>query len=273
MKLLNTLLFALSIFLISCSSSTNNSNNNQTIIKIDAVDLSKDILENQIAAEIKYLEKELIITNCEVVEMGRGANLSHMYWPGGESMSNADNSIYITISLGDKYNINSHTFWLKKDQTQIASELKKSQIIRVQGLVKHIWSREAYNCGEVIMDGCIILQNEDGSYIWEYDETETSYGKMRKEKKQAQLKEQLEREKAEMKMLEIKAEEERQLSDDKDEVLNNISSQADENESEDAEALRLQEEYYNSQTEERLKWETEQEEKEKFEMNDSINFN
>ena len=266
MKLLKTLAFTLSIFLISCSSSTDNSNN-MTIKKIDAVDLSKDILENQIAAEIKYLEKELIITNCVVIEIGRGANMSHMYWP-----SDDDNTIYITISVGDKYNVNNHTFWLKKDQSQIASELKKNQIIRVRGLVKHVWAREAYNCGEVNMDDCTILQNEDGSYIWEYDSQETAYGKMKEEQKQAQLKEQLEREKAEMKMLEIKAEEERQLSDDKDKVLNNISSQADENESEDAEALRLQEEYYNSQTEERLKWETEQEEKEKLEMNDSINF-
>ena len=193
MKLLKTLAFTLSVFLMSCSSSTDNSNN-MTIKKIDAVDLSKDILENQIAAEIKYLEKELIITNCVVLEIGRGANMSHMYWP-----SDDDNTIYITISVGDKYNVNNHTFWLKKDQSQIASELKKNQIIRVRGLVKHVWAREAYNCGEVNMDDCTILQNEDGSYIWEYDSQETAYVKMKEEQKQARLKEQIEREKAEMK--------------------------------------------------------------------------
>lgn len=241
MKLLKTLAFTLSIFLISCSSSTNNSNNKKTITRIDAVDLSKDILENQIAAEIKYLEKELIITNCVVIEIGRGANMAHMYWP-----SDDDNTIYITISVGDKYNVNNHTFWLKKDQHQIASELKKSQIIRVRGLVKHVWAREFLNCGQVNMDDCTILQNEDGSYIWEYDSQETAYGKMKEEQKQAQLKEQLEREKAEMKMLEMKAEEERQLSDDKDEVAKTINTEAEENESEDADELRLQEEIVTS---------------------------
>lgn len=255
MKLLKTLAFTLSIFLISCSSSTNNSNNKKTITRIDAVDLSKDILENQIAAEIKYLEKELIITNCVVVEIGRGATMAHMYWP-----SDDDITIYITISVGDKYNVNNHTFWLKKDQSQIASELKKSQIIRVRGLVKHVWAREAYNCGEVNMDDCTILQNEDGSYIWEYDSQETAYGKMKEEQKQAQLKEQLEREKAEMKMLEMKAAEERQLSDDKDEVAKTINTEAEENEAEEAKLTRMAEEYYNSQTEDRLKWEAEQEE-------------
>ena len=253
MKLLKILVFTLSISLIACTSSKET--DNTTLTKIDAVDLSKDILENQIAADIKYLEKELIVTNCVVVEIGKGATMAHQYWP-----SDDENTIYITVSVGDKYNVNSHTFWLKEGQTQTASELKKSQVIRVRGLVKHIWARDAYDCGEVNMDGCTILLNEDGSPIWEYDKTETTYGKMRAKEKQALLKEELEREKEEMKMLQIKAEEQRRLSDDKDEVLKTINSQAEENEADEAEALRLQEEYYNSQTEDRLKWEAEQEE-------------
>ena len=252
MKLFNTLLFTLSIFLISCSSSTDN--NNKTMTKIDATDLENEINENTMAAELKYLNKRIIVTNCI------NAGVEKKWGYIGELEKD-----YYCI-LGKTRESLDHLFFIKEDQMKSASELKNSQLIRVSGFVVKV------SDGRVVMEDCRILLNENGSSIWEYDKTETSYWKMREEQKQAQLKEQLEREKAEMKMLETKAEEERKLSDDKDEVLNNISKQADENESEDAEALRLQEEYYNSQTEERLKWETEQEEKEKLEMNDSINF-
>jgi hypothetical protein len=249
-KLLNILLFTLSIFLISCSSSSTD-NNNKTIKKIDAMDLEKEIKENAIAAELKYLDKRIIVTNCIL--------------KGTEKLKNRDYDDQYCVKVKTK--VWDHIFFLRDDQIQTATQLKTDQLIRVSGLVVQV---DAF--GFIRMEDCRILLNENGSSIWEYDKTETSYWKMREEQKQAQLKEQLEREKAEMKMLETKAEEERKLSDDKDEVLNNISKQADENESEDAEALRLQEEYYNSQTEERLKWETDQEEKEKLEMNDSINF-
>lgn len=259
MKLLKTLAFTLSIFLMSCSSSStdnNNKNSNKEITKIDAIDLSNEINENSMSAELRYLNKKIIVTNC--INGGVEKRYNNASYTAGD-----EEKYCVLGKVEDWFN---HIFFVSDDQMINTSELKKGQIIRVSGLVVEVED------GRVVMEDCRILLNENGSSIWAYDKTETSYWKMKEEQKQAQLKEQLEREKAEMKMLEIKAEEERQLSDDKDKVLNNISSQADENESEDAEALRLQEEYYNSQTEERLKWETEQEEKEKLEMNDSINF-
>ena len=258
MKLFKALVFTFSIFLMSCSSSStdnNNKNSNKEITKIDAKDLSKEINENSMSAELRYLNKRIIVTNC----INGGVEKRYNY----ASYTAFSEEEYCVLGEVDWDN---HLFFVRDDQMINTSELKNDQIIRVSGLVVEVED------GRVVMEDCRILLNENGSSIWEYDKTETSYWKMREEQKQAQLKEQLEREKAEMKMLETKAEEERKLSDDKDEVLNNISKQADENESEDAEALRLQEEYYNSQTEERLKWETEQEEKEKLEMNDSINF-
>ena len=246
MKSLKILIFILSISLISCSSSTDNSNNNnKTIKKIDAMDLEKEINENAMAAELKYLDKRIIATNCIL--------------KGTQKLWNQDTDEQYCVKVKTK--VFDHIFFLRDDQIQTATQLKTDKLIRVSGLVVKVDAM-----GYIRMEDCRILTNEDGSHVWEYDKTETAYWKIGEEKKQARLKEQLEREKAEMKMLEIKAEEERQLSDDKDEVLKKISSQA---EADEAEALRLQEEYYNSQTEERLKWETEQEEK--LEMNDSVN--
>ena len=232
MKLLKILIFILSISLISCTSSTDS----KTMTKIDAMDLEKEINENKLAAELKYLDKEIIVTNC--------------IFKGAEKRRIKLVNQYVVSIKTEGYD---HQFFLRDDQIQTASVLKIGQVIRVSGLVIDV----SY---ALRMDDCVIIPSEDGSSIWEYDKTETAYGKMRAKEKKALLKEQLEREKEEMKMLQIKAEEERRLSDDKDEVLKTIDSHAEENEADEAEALRLQEEYYNSQTEDRLKWEAEQEE-------------
>ena len=241
MKLLKTLAFTLSIFLISCSSSTDNSN--QTITKIDAKDLSKEINENSMSAELRYLNKRIIVTNCINGGVEKRINFS--------SYTIVYEEQYCVLGEVDWFD---HLFFVRDDQMINTSELKNDQIIRVSGLVVEVED------GRVVMEDCRILLNENGSSIWEYDKTETSYGKMKEEQKQAQLKEQLEREKAEMKMLEMKAAEERQLSDDKDEVAKTINTEAEENEAEEAKLTRMAEEYYNSQTEDRLKWEAEQEE-------------
>jgi hypothetical protein len=237
MKLLKILIFILSTSLISCSSSTDNSNN-KTMTKIDAKDLYNEIKENTMAAELRYLDKKIIVTNC--------------YNKGIEKRWNHVTSKEDEWCVFGKSYIMDHLFFIRNDQMKILLGLKSGQIFRVSGLVVEVADER------VVMEDCIILPNEDGSYIWKYDITETAYSKMRAKEKKALLKEQLEREKEEMKMLQIKAEEERRLSDDKDEVLKTIDSQAEENEAD--EALRLQEEYYNSQTKDRLKWEKEQEE-------------
>ena len=96
MKLLHLLTIIFFMFFVACSSPSSSNEEQEVVteettketvieketpteelIQVDAKAISKEIGENVIAVEIKYMGKEVIVTNCKVLGI---VGLAILYW-------------------------------------------------------------------------------------------------------------------------------------------------------------------------------------------------
>lgn len=147
MKLLNLLTIIYFLFFVACSS-PNTSNDEKEValeetpikelIEVDAIVISKEVYDNEVAADIKYMDKEIVVTNCK--------------FSGIEESFEGDYFLKVkTMAEWDK-----HVFFFEKDQMQVVAELKKGQIIQVRGLVINVISSR--NSGRLVMKNSIIIK-------------------------------------------------------------------------------------------------------------------
>jgi hypothetical protein len=119
-------------------SKTNNKANTE-LIRVDAVSISKEIGDNEIAAELKYMEKEIIVTNCTVLGTEKDYD-----------------GYFVKVRNLDEWEVSDHEFYFNKDQLEKLSQLKKGQVINVRGVVSKF--RQWGDSGELIMTDCEIVK-------------------------------------------------------------------------------------------------------------------
>ena len=116
-----------------------NKKENIQLMRMDAIAISKEIGENEIAAELKYMEKEIVVTNCTVLGTEKDYD-----------------GYFLKVKNADEWDVSKHEFYFNKDQLETLSQLKKGQIVNVRGVVSEF--RQWGDTGELVMIDCKIVK-------------------------------------------------------------------------------------------------------------------
>ena len=112
---------------------------NTELLKVDAIAISKEIGENEIAAELKYMGKEIIVNNCTV--LGTEKNYD---------------GYFLKVKTIDEWEVGKHEFYFNTNQLENLSNLKKGDIVNVSGVVSNF--RQWGDAGELVMKDCMIVK-------------------------------------------------------------------------------------------------------------------
>lgn len=116
-----------------------NKKENTKLIRVDAIAISKEIGANEIAAELKYMEEEIVVTNCTI--LGTEKNYD---------------GYFVKVKNADEWDVSKHEFYFNKDQLEQLSQLKKGQVVNIRGLVSQF--RQWGDAGELVMTDCKIVK-------------------------------------------------------------------------------------------------------------------
>jgi hypothetical protein len=116
-----------------------NKKENTKLIRVDAIAISKEIGANEIAAELKYMEEEIVVTNCTILGTEKDYD-----------------GYFVKVKNADEWDVSKHEFYFNKDQLEQLSQLKKGQVVNIRGLVSQF--RQWGDAGELVMTDCEIVK-------------------------------------------------------------------------------------------------------------------